>query len=49
VAASRHDPLGLVYEAAAPPQLAKRQDLQVRVTPLDSLLGALGWVANWIR
>ncbi|KAF4204624.1 hypothetical protein CNMCM8927_007252 [Aspergillus lentulus] len=38
VAASRHDPLGLVYEAAAPPPLGKRQDLQ-------SFAGALGGAA----
>lgn len=49
VAASRHDPIGLVYEAVAPPPLGRRQDLQVRVAPFVSLLGALGWVANCIR
>lgn len=49
VAASRHDPSGVVYEAAAPPPLARRQDLQVRVTPFIPLLGDLGWVANSIR
>ncbi|GFG25212.1 hypothetical protein IFM61606_05146 [Aspergillus udagawae] len=38
VAASRHDPLGLVYEAATPPPLGKRQDLQ-------SFAGALGGAA----
>ncbi|RHZ74496.1 hypothetical protein CDV55_108991 [Aspergillus turcosus] len=38
VAASRHDPVGLVYEAVAPPPLGRRQDLQ-------SFAGTLGGAA----
>ncbi|KAH1287397.1 hypothetical protein KXX16_001130 [Aspergillus fumigatus] len=42
VAASRHDPSGVVYEAAAPPPLARRQDLQY-------FAGALGGAAPAVR
>ncbi|RHZ44622.1 uncharacterized protein CDV56_103588 [Aspergillus thermomutatus] len=38
VAASRHDPVGVVYEAAAAPPLGRRQDLQ-------SFAGTLGGAA----